>query len=110
MDFSFTREAFRPGDFVVYSNGGDDHIGPVEIGVVKRVCEDGCFVAYHLGDTVAKTPFRCLIPIENDYAMYGLCRRAAQLGKELGDLSEGCEDWTGQAVIDRYAQRLRDAL
>lgn len=93
MDFSFTREAFRPGDFVVYSNGGDDHMGPVEIGVVKSVRDDGCFVAYNLGDTVAKTPFRCLIPITNDYAMYGLCCRAAQLGRDFDGLAIGCEDW-----------------
>ena len=97
MDFSFTREAFNPGDFVVYSNGGDKHIGPVEIGVVKRVCDDGCFVAYHCGDTVAKTSFNLLIPITNDYAMKAFVQRSEQLGRKLWGLSDGCEDWGCQA-------------
>ena len=93
MWFRFGKGAFRPGDFVMYSNGGDRHNGPVEIGVVKSVCDDGCFVAYNLGDTVAKTPFECLIPILNDYAMKGLVVRAEQLGREFYDLSEDCEVW-----------------
>lgn len=93
MHFTFGKGAFSPGDFVMYSNGGDDHLGPVEIGVVKKVCEDGCFVAYHLGDTVAKTPFRCLIPIGNDYAVKGLVERAEQLGRKFDGISDGCEVW-----------------
>ena len=93
MDFSFGKEDFAPGDFVIYSNGGDAHSGPLEIGVVKKVCDDGCFVAYHLGDTVAKTPFRYMLPIVNQYAIYGLLERSAQLGRKYEGLSIRCEDW-----------------
>ena len=93
MRFGFDAGDFSPGDFVIYSNGGDSHDGPVEVGVVKRVCADGCFVAYNLGDTVAKTPFDCLIPVLNDYAMKGLVDRSEQLGRKFDGLTEGCEVW-----------------
>ena len=93
MVFDFGYADFKPGDFVVYANGGDSHIGPVEIGVVKKVCDDGCFVAYHLGDTCAKTPFWCLLPIRNGYAARGLLERSEQLGIVYDGLSEGCETW-----------------
>lgn len=44
---------FKVGDYIVYSNRGR-----YEIGKVKRVCSDGCFVNYHSGETAAKTHFR----------------------------------------------------
>lgn len=93
MLFDFGRDDFASGDFVIYSNGGDDHCGAVEIGVIKKVCDDGCFVAYNLGDTCAKTPFRCLIPISNGYAVNGLLQRSVQLGRHYDGLSEYCEEW-----------------
>ena len=94
MRFELGWMDFRPGDFVVYCNGGDLHVGPVEVGVVKKVCEDGCFVAYHAGDTVAKTPYWCLLKVSNGHVMPALVERARQLGAEMWGLSEGCEDWS----------------
>lgn len=85
---------FKPGDIVLYSRNPEDPTSHVEVGVVKSVREDGAFVAYNTGDTCAKTPFRYLKPIENDYALKALITRAEQLGKEFWDLAEGYEDWS----------------
>lgn len=86
--------SFKPGDVVLYSRNPEDPASHVEIGVVKSVKEDGVFVAYNTGDTCSKTPFRCLRPIENDYALKALIARAEQLGREFWDLAEGYEDWS----------------
>lgn len=93
MDFNFGPDDFKPGSFVVYFNGGDRHVGPVELGVVKSVHDDGCFVAYSTGDTVAKTPYDCLLPVWNCYAVKGLVERAEQLGCKMWGLADGCESW-----------------
>lgn len=89
----------KPGDFavgmmVVYASGGDTHHGAVEVGIVKSIHPDGCFVAYGTGDTCAKTPYRCLIPVGNTYALGALAERSRQLGFDVWGLAEGCEDWS----------------
>ena len=93
MDFGFGREDFSVGQLAVYCNGGDAHAGPVEVGVVKSLREDGAFVAYGVGDTCAKTPYSMLLPVGNDFAAKGLAQRMDQLGRETWGLSEGCEAW-----------------
>lgn len=62
-------QCFAPGDLVVYSRDGGDHF---ELGVVKRVVDDGAFVWHHTGDTAAKTPWRCLHKVDNAYAARSL--------------------------------------
>lgn len=95
MVLDFGPGDFGRGDVVAYFRGGDAHSGPIEIGVVKRVTEHGCFVAYGTGDTVSMTPFRCIAPVSNGYALPALSERRVQLGAESWGLSEGCEDWGG---------------
>lgn len=95
MRFDFRRDDFEVGQMVAYFNGGDDHVGPIEVGVVKSLRDDGAFVAYSVGDTCAKTPYRFLIPIGNSYAVEGLVQRMEQLGYKTWPLSEGCEVWHG---------------
>lgn len=63
---------FAPGVLVVYSRDGGDHF---ELGVIKRVVDDGAFVWYHTGDTTAKTPWHCLHKIDNAYAARSLIGR-----------------------------------
>ena len=94
MRFDFKRGDFEVGQFVVYFNGGDYHVGAVEVGVVKRLADDGAFVAYHTGDTTANTPYSVLMPVSNTYAMKALAERSAQLGQELWDLPTDAEDWS----------------
>lgn len=57
---------FKTGQLVVYhgSNG-------YEIGKIKRICDDGesAFVWYHTGETAAKTKFRDMRPIVNEYCI-----------------------------------------
>ena len=67
---------FAPGDLVVYSRDGGDHF---ELGVIKRVVDDGAFVWYHTGDTAAKTPWRCLHKVENAYAARSLISRIGEV-------------------------------
>ena len=44
----------------------------VEIGKIKRLCNDGAFVYYHTGNTAAKTNYKDLYKIENAYALENL--------------------------------------
>lgn len=84
----------KPGDMVAYSRHPEAEA--VEIGVVKRVVDNGAFVVYHTGDTCAKTPFEYLKIVQNDYAAKALVERMEQLGKKTWGLSEDCEDWSAQ--------------
>lgn len=66
----------------------------VEIGVIKRIEEESAIVAYDTGDTCARTPWKQLRPVSNDYAAQALVQRMEQLGRTVWGLSEGCEDWS----------------
>ena len=55
---------FKVGEYIVYVNGDK-----YEIGRIKSLCDDGAFVAYHEGETGAKTPFDCMHKIVNGYAI-----------------------------------------
>lgn len=55
---------FKVGEYIVYVNGDK-----YEIGRIKSLCDDGAFVAYHEGETGAKTPFDCMHKIVNSYAI-----------------------------------------
>ena len=84
----------KPGDVVVYFRDPDAGINSaLEIGVVKRVTDDGAFVAYHVGDTCSKTPFKNLAKVGNGVALKGLSQRIEQLGQEQWGLPEDCEVW-----------------
>ena len=51
---------FKVGEYIVYQNGTR-----YEIGRIKSLCEDGAFVAYHSGESGAKTPYECMHHITN---------------------------------------------
>ena len=55
---------YKPDQYVIYLNGDS-----VELGLIKRVVDDGAFVWYHGGETAAKTPFECMRPLRNAYAI-----------------------------------------
>jgi len=55
---------WKVGEYCIYINGSR-----YEIGRVKSVSEDGCFVAYHEGETGAKTPFDLMHKLQNDYTI-----------------------------------------
>lgn len=93
MRFDFGKDDFTVGQMVVYCNGGDEHVGAVEVGVVKSLRDDGAFVAYGCGDTCAKTPYGCMLPVSNSFAVEGLAQRMNQLGYGTYPLSDGCETW-----------------
>lgn len=44
----------------------------IEIGKIKRLCNDGAFVYYHTGSTAAKTDYKDLYKIKNAYALDNL--------------------------------------
>ena len=58
------REDFHIGQYIVYVNGDK-----FEIGRIKSLCDDGAFVAYHEGETGAKTPYDCMHPIVNEHVI-----------------------------------------
>ena len=70
-------EKFVEGEVVLYQNGNS-----FELGVVKRVCDNGdCFVWYHTGDTAARTPSCHLHKIINSYA-FAITRLSCEKGGE----------------------------
>lgn len=50
----------------------EKEIYTVEIGKIKKICDNGAFVYYHTGDTAAKTDYRDLYKIKNEYAINNL--------------------------------------
>lgn len=64
---------FNEGEIVVFiGKSHDGEIYTVEIGKIKRLCEDGAFVYYHTGETAAKTNYEDLYKIKNVYAIDNL--------------------------------------
>ena len=57
-------KGFKKGEYIVYVNGGS-----YEIGRVKSLRPDGAFVAYHEGETGAKTPYDLMHKIVNGYTI-----------------------------------------
>ena len=51
---------FHEGDYVIYVCGDR-----YQIGLIKRVVDDGAFVWYHEGDTASKTPFAMIHKLDN---------------------------------------------
>lgn len=55
---------FEVGEYIIYINGDT-----YEIGRIKSLCENGAFVAYHEGETGAKTPYDLMHKIVNEYTI-----------------------------------------
>lgn len=55
---------FREGEYIIYVNGDR-----YELGRIKSLRPDGAFVAYHEGETGAKTPYDCMHKIQNEYTI-----------------------------------------
>lgn len=58
------KEEFREGQYIIYHNG--DHY---ELGRIKSLRFDGAFVAYHSGETGAKTPYDLMHPLVNEFVI-----------------------------------------
>lgn len=63
-------ERFHVGQYIVYCNGDR-----FELGRIKSLHPDGAFVAYHEGETGAKTPYDLMHPLQN-----GWCIKRTTLG------------------------------
>ena len=55
---------FRIGQYVIYRNGDR-----YELGRIKSLHHDGAFVAYHSGETGAKTPYDLMHPLVNEFVI-----------------------------------------
>lgn len=55
---------FREGQYIIYANGDR-----YEIGRIKSLHFDGAFVAYHEGETGAKTPYDLMHPLVNEFTI-----------------------------------------
>lgn len=75
-----------PGEAVLYRRRGSDRF---EVGVVKSVVGDGAFVWYSSGDAAAKTPFDCIVKLENEGCIESLAEKKAVV-EAMGRL--GLED------------------
>ena len=58
------NKRYEIGEYIVYVNGD-----MYEIGRIKSIHDDGCFVAYHEGETGAKTPYDCMHKLINGYCI-----------------------------------------
>lgn len=63
----------KTGDYIIYVNGDR-----YELGRIKSITEDGAFVAYHEGETGAKTSFDLMHKLINDF-----CIKETTLGGEF---------------------------
>lgn len=64
---------FKENELVAYIvKDLDGNIYNVEVGKIKRLCRDGAFVYYHTGSTAAKTDYKDLYKIKNEYAINNL--------------------------------------
>jgi len=57
---------FKEGQYVIYHNESTNHY---ELGRIKTLTEDGAFVAYHSGETGAKTPYDLMHPLINEFVI-----------------------------------------
>lgn len=57
-------EEFKVGQYIIYHNG--EHY---ELGRIKSLHPDGAFVAYHAGETGAKTPYDMMHPLVNAFVI-----------------------------------------
>lgn len=55
---------YKVGQYIIYHNG--DHY---ELGRIKTLHPDGAFVAYHSGETGAKTPYDMMHPLVNGFVI-----------------------------------------
>lgn len=72
---------FREGELIVYVKGTT-----AQIGEIKRLCDDGAFVYYHEGDTASKTPFDCMLKLDNAY-----CIKQTSLAQDRPICDDDCE-------------------
>lgn len=57
---------FKEGQYIIYHNESTNHY---ELGRIKTLHDDGAFVAYHSGETGAKTPYGLMHPLVNAYVI-----------------------------------------
>lgn len=57
-------DEFEVGEYIIYVNGDR-----YELGRIKSLREDGAFVAYHEGETGAKTPYDLMHKLTNGYTI-----------------------------------------
>ena len=64
MNWGLMMKNFSIGEYIIYVNGDK-----YEIGRIKSICEDGAFVAYHEGETGAKTSWEDMHKLINEYCI-----------------------------------------
>ncbi len=57
---------FKKGEYIIYHNEYTDHY---ELGRIKSLRPDGAFVAYHSGETGAKTPYDLMHKLANAFVI-----------------------------------------
>lgn len=57
---------FKEGEYIIYHNKST---GYYELGRIKSLREDGAFVAYHSGETGAKTPYDLMHKLVNAFVI-----------------------------------------
>lgn len=59
-------DEFKEGEYVIYHNESTDHY---ELGRIKSLTPTGAFVAYHSGETGAKTPYDMMHKLVNAFVI-----------------------------------------
>ena len=57
-------DEYKVGQYIIYHNGNH-----YELGRIKSLHSDGAFVAYHSGETGAKTPYDLMHPLVNEFVI-----------------------------------------
>lgn len=75
---------FKVGEYVIYHNEST-HV--YELGRIKSLRGDGAFVAYHSGETGAKTPYDLMHKLVNGY----LIKETLLGGGYFDEIDEGAQ-------------------
>lgn len=104
---------FKEGELVVYETEYK-----MEVGLVKRCNESGCFVWYHLGGTTAHTPFILIKPIElhkmlktkfdNDYVKSSLLERQLSMKDGRCDVTDLIDERHVRNEVKALVQKIKD--
>ena len=60
------KKDFKEGQYIIYH---DESTDLYELGRIKSLRDDGAFVAYHSGETGAKTPYDLMHPLVNAFVI-----------------------------------------
>lgn len=103
------KDDYDVGEYIIYINGER-----MEIGRIKSLRNDGAFVAYHDGETGAKTPYDCMHKILNSHVIKDTTLGGSYFKRNAIDhqycINALLKMWVDNVVTDGEYFRILDKL